>query len=230
MNLRFIVWICVLAALGFGVWALSNAFPGSMDSDFGIARAVWLFALLALVSSGVVFSWNIKFGEAARNIAIWTGIAAVLVLGYSFRDELNFVWQRVRGELIPGYAVQTEPGQLVLSESNDGHFHIIGAVNGVEVNFLVDTGASDTVLSPADAMRTGYDLSNLQFSRVYQTANGYGTGAPVTLDTLQIGSIELRDFPASVNAEQMDSSLLGMSFLRGLQSFEVRDRRLYLRW
>ena len=228
--MRLIVFMVLLAALALGIWALAGAFPGSMQSDFEVARAIWLFALLAVIASGVVFSQRIRLGEAARNLAIWTGITALLVLGFAFQDELRFVWQRVRGELVPGYAVETEPGLLVLSEGADGHFHVIGEVNGVPVDFFVDTGASDTVLSPSDAMRAGYDLSSLEFSRMYQTANGVVAGAPVTLDSLVIGPIEVRDFPASVNGAEMGSSLLGMNFLRTLASFEIRDRRLYLRW
>jgi len=228
--MRVVVYVVLLLAIALGVWALASAFPGSMESDFALGRAIWLFALLSVIASGVVFSRSLDFGETVRNLALWAGVVAVLILGFAFQDELRFVYERVRGELVPGYAVETEPGLLVLSEGANGHFNIIGEVNGVSVNFLVDTGASDTVLSPADARRTGYDLASLEFSRPYQTANGLGTGAPVTLDTLTVGPIMMRDFPASVNGAEMDNSLLGMSFFRTLQSVEIRDRRLYLRW
>jgi len=100
----------------------------------------------------------------------------------------------------------------------------------VEVNFMVDTGASDTVLAPSDAVRLGYNLEDLNFSRSYQTANGLGRGAPLQLDTLSIGPLVLYGFEASVNEADMSSSLLGMSFMRQLDSYEVRDRRLTLRW
>lgn len=230
MNLRLLVWLGILLAVALAIWGLAGAFPGSMATDFELARLIWLFALLTLISSGIVFSRKIDLGETARNLAIWVGITAALVLVFTFQDELQFVWQRVRGELVPAYGVQAEPGLLVLSQSADGHFHIVGDVNGVPVDFLVDTGASDTVLSPADAMRAGYDVGSLDFSRVYQTANGFGTGAPLVLDRLAVGPIEFADFPASVNGAEMDSSLLGMSFLRRLDSFEVRGGQLYLRW
>ena len=146
------------------------------------------------------------------------------------QDELQFVWQRVRSELVPGYPVVTAENEMVLGESAGGQYRVIGRVNGLEVNFLVDTGASDTVLTPSDARRLGIDIESLDFSRVYQTANGLGYGAPMALDTLSVGPLVFYDFPASINQSEMGSSLLGMSFLRRLDSFEVRDRRLYLRW
>ena len=45
----------------------------------------------------------------------------------------------------------------------------------------------------------------------------------------EIGPIRLRDLPASVNQAAMRGSLLGMSFLERLRSFEVRDGMLTLR-
>lgn len=228
--MRVLLWFALLLAVALGIWFLAGAFPGSVSSDFEMARMVRLFGILALVASGIALSPRIPFGETVRNLAIWVGITAVLVLGFSFQDELQFVWQRVRAELVPSYPVQGEPNEMVLAESANGQFRIIGMVNGLEVNFLVDTGASDTVLTPSDAGRLGIDIESLDFSRVYQTANGLGYGAPMALDTLSVGPLVFYDFPASINQSEMGSSLLGMSFLRRLDSFEVRDRRLYLRW
>jgi aspartyl protease family protein len=228
--MRLILWFAFLLVMALGIWFLASAFPGSLSSDFETARVIWLFALLALISSGMVFSRRINLGETVRNLGIWVGIAAVLVLGFSFQDELQFVWQRVRSEFVPSYPMQGESNEMVLAESANGHFNVIGRVNGLEINFLIDTGASETVLAPSDAARLGFDTQGLDYSRVYQTANGLGYGAPVDLDTLSVGPLVFYDFPASVNQTAMGSSLLGMSFLRRLESFEVRDRRLYLRW
>ena len=229
-NMRLIIWLALLLGLVLGVWFFAGAFPGSLSSDFKMAGLVRLFAILALVASGIAFAPRIPFGETMRNLAIWVGVVAVLVLGFSFQDELQFVWQRVRSELVPGYPAVTAENEMVLGESAGGQYRVIGRVNGLEVNFLVDTGASDTVLTPSDAERLGYNLEGLEFSRIYQTANGLGRGAPTQLDTLSVGPLVLYDFPASINETDMGSSLLGMSFLRQLDSFEVRDRRLYLRW
>lgn len=228
--MRLIVWLALLLGIALGIWFLAGAFPGSLSSDFEVAHLVRLFAILALVSTGIAFSPRISIGETMRNLAVWVGITAVLVLGFSFQDELQFVWQRVRAELIPGYPMVTAENEMVLGESAGGQYRIIGMVNGVEVNFMVDTGASDTVLSPSDAERLGYNLEGLNFSRAYQTANGIGYGAPINLGALSVGPLVFYDFPASVNQTDMGSSLLGMTFLRQLDSFEIRDRRLYLRW
>ncbi len=118
----------------------------------------------------------------------------------------------------------------MLTESQGGNFFIFGEANGVRVRFLIDTGASDTVLSPADAQAIGIDLRALDFSKVYSTANGMGRGASYTLDSLSVGPISVSPMPVSVNGAEMNSSLLGMTFLRRLRSFEIQGRRLILRY
>jgi aspartyl protease family protein len=93
---------------------------------------------------------------------------------------------------------------------------------------MVDTGASDVVLSPADARRLGFDLAELKFTRIYQTANGTVRGAPVRLRRITIGPIEIEDVRASVNGAPMGTSLLGMSFLGRLMGYEVTTDTLTL--
>jgi aspartyl protease family protein len=117
-----------------------------------------------------------------------------------------------------------------LSESEGGNFYVFGTVNGTPIRFLIDTGASDIVLSPSDARLIGIPTENLDYSRIYGTANGVGHGAMATVSRLTVGPISFSDVPVSINQAPMDSSLLGMTFLRRLKSFSIRNHRLYLRW
>lgn len=227
---RVFVWVAVLVLLGLGVWWLSELFPGQINSDWEQGRLVWLIALLALFSTGVLFARRVNVRETVRNIAIWVAIAAVLLIGVSFRDEIEDVAMRVRSELVPGYAIESGEHEMVLTESQGGNFFIFGEANGVRVRFLIDTGASDTVLSPMDAQAIGIDLNALDFSRVYSTANGMGRGASYTLDELAVGPISISPMPVSINGAEMNTSLLGMTFLRRLRSFEIQGRRLILKY
>jgi aspartyl protease family protein len=230
MSTRVIVWLGLLAAVGLGVWQLSVLFPGQVTSDLDQAYVIQSIVLIALISAGVVFAPRVKMRETVRNIAIWVALAAVLIIGLSFRDEIETVALRVRSELVPGYALESGEHEMVLTESSGGNFFIFGEANGVRVRFLIDTGASDTVLSPSDAANIGIDVKELDFSRVYQTANGMGRGAPYTLESLSVGPISVSPMPVSINEAEMNSSLLGMTFLRRLRSFEIQGRRLILRY
>jgi aspartyl protease family protein len=225
-----IIWLAALIGIALMIWKLDDLFPGRIDSDFDQAQLVKLVAILAVVSATVIFGRRIKFGLFVRYVLIWLGIATVPILGFTFQDEIKDVLLRVRSELIPGYPVTTDPTALVLYESPDGHFRVIGRVNGTPVTFLIDTGASGIVLSPSDAKRVGIDMNGLSFVRVYETANGLGRGAPFSLTSMSIGPIELSNVPASINQSDMRDSLLGMSFLKQMASFEIQGRKLTLRW
>ena len=228
-SVRLIVWLALLFAAGLLIWNLDAVFPGQVSSD-DVPYLLYSVLILALVSSGVIFARNVKAKEVLRNIAIWAAIAVILLLGYSYRDELRTVAMRIRGDLVPGYAVTSEPGVMMLTASSDGHFYVFSEINGTRIRFLIDTGASDIVLSPSDAKRIGIDVQTLDFSRVYQTANGLGRGAPITLETMSVGPMELSNVQASVNQADMGESLLGMSFLNRMASFEIQGQKLFLRW
>lgn len=228
--LGLLLWVGLLLILGIGIWLLSALFPGQLSSDEdSYLEIVRLVAILAFVSSGLVFTRQIKFGEVARNIAVWTGLAAIILVGYTYRTELEDVFYRVGGELVPSHAIATEDNGLVITASADGHFYVDGRANGQRIRFMVDTGASNITLSPEDASRIGINLGELQFIQRYQTANGIGWGAPYRLNSISIGSIEFADTQVSINQTDMGTSLLGMSFLERLGSFEFRDGKLYLR-
>jgi aspartyl protease family protein len=229
-SVGFMLWLGLLVVLGLAVWQLSSLFPGQLTSDLDQAYVIQAVALIAFLSAGLIFARRINVRETVRNIAIWVGVGAVLLVGLSYRDEIETVALRVRSELVPGYPLSAGEHEMVLTESSGGHFFVIGEVNGLRVRFLIDTGASDTVLSPSDAANLGIDVDALDFSRVYQTANGLGRGAPYTLETLSVGPISVLSMPVSINEADMDSSLLGMTFLRRLRSFEIQGRRLILRY
>lgn len=225
---RLLVWLAFMAAGAFGLWLLFRMFPGAIqsgqDKAWVVYGLVWtVFLSLRLLSDGPA-----RWGERARHAGIWIAIVAVLAVGFSYRGELAGVAQRVRGDFSGGYPVQTSPRELVVSADASGGYFVMGRVNGQVVRFLVDTGASDTVLSPADARRIGIDPAALTFDRQAETANGIGYGAAVTLDSLAVGSIAFSDMPVVVNQAPMSHSLLGMTFMNRLESFHIKGGRLYL--
>jgi len=226
---RVYVWLAVMLAVTLGVWELFRLFPEVRFDGMNEARLVRLVAVLALVASGVVFSRRFTLKESVRNVAIWFAIAAVVAIGYAYQDVLSDIATRLRGEVLPSEPIQIDAHTMVLTESEGGGFLTTGEVDGVRVRFAVDTGASDIVLSPADAERAGIDMRNLNYSEETETANGVGHSAPARVATLRVGSFLLNDVAVSVNQAPMDSSLLGMAFLRRLKSFGVQGRRLYLR-
>jgi aspartyl protease family protein len=121
------------------------------------------------------------------------------------------------------------PNTIVYTASESGHVVVDAAVNGAPVRLLVDTGASLVTLTPEDARAAGIDSSHLVFSRRANTANGVARMAPVTLREVRIDQLSVYDVPAAV-LENLNVSLLGMSFLGRLQSYEMRDGKLTITW
>jgi aspartyl protease family protein len=227
---QFYIWIAVVLVGALGLWKLSTLFPGALSSSWDQFRLINLIGFLILLSASLTMSRRFRGRDTVRNIAIWCAVFAGLGIGYSFRNELSAIGERVRGELIPSYAVASGPHALTLTASEDGSFYVEGRANGAPVHFAIDTGATDIVLAPADAKRAGIDVAGLDYSRPSETANGVGWSAPAHLARLVVGDIELDDVAVTVNKAPMNASLLGQAFLKRLDSFDVRNGRLTLHW
>ena len=129
-----------------------------------------------------------------------------------------------------GYSEDDSGLEYVVEADPSGHYLIEAVVNGAPVTFLVDTGASDIVLTLDDARRVGLHPRTLAFTQRFATANGEVRGAPVVLREVRIGQLRRFDVAASVNEAPLGVSLLGMSFLEQLSGYEVERGRLVLRW
>jgi aspartyl protease family protein len=127
------------------------------------------------------------------------------------------------------YASAAASNTTVYTPNERGHVVLDAAVNGAPVRMLVDTGASLVTLSPADARAAGIDPAALVFSGYVNTANGTARMAPVTLREVRIDQLSIYDVPGAV-LENLNASLLGMSFLRRLQGYEMRDGKLTITW
>jgi aspartyl protease family protein len=227
-GLHIGLWLAALAAFCAGLYGLTLLFPGRVSTGADWADVSRGVLVVAFVLAGVM-SRRFRLKQLARDIAIWTAVILLGVLLYSFRGEIEGAATRVRSEIAPSYPVASAAKELMITKDADGAFYVTGNVNGQPVRFMVDTGASDIVLSPADAQRLGLDPASMPYTRSVETANGPGLGAPYTAGDFSVGSIRLTDVPMSVNKAAMSSSLLGMAFFNRLQSFRFEGAKLYLK-
>jgi aspartyl protease family protein len=95
---------------------------------------------------------------------------------------------------------------------------------------IVDTGASSIVLKPEDAKKAGIDVSKLTYRVPVLTANGRTVAARVRLDEVSIGPLDRKNVDALIaQPGALTQSLLGMSFLSRLRSYEFSGDFLTLR-
>ncbi|MFQ5786172.1 MAG: TIGR02281 family clan AA aspartic protease [Alphaproteobacteria bacterium] len=221
-------WVLLVGAVAALAGYLAWRYPDAVASQNGWVRVAYLVALLALVSAGVVARRRLPLRRALGQALVWGALALALVVGYSFRFELEDLGARILGALQPSRGTTIGDNSVSFRAGVDGHFRVEALVDGVPIRFLVDTGASDVVLRPADARRLGLDPGRLVYSRLYRTANGVVRGAPVRLGEVTVGPIRVTGIVATVNEAAMESSLLGIGFLGRLRGYEVRADTLIL--
>jgi aspartyl protease family protein len=111
----------------------------------------------------------------------------------------------------------------------NGEFALQARINGVSAPMVIDTGATQVVLTYETAKAVGLPLELLNYDVELETAGGHTRAARLTLDRLAIGKLVERSVPALVVPRGlMKTNLLGMSFLDRMESWEVRADRLML--
>ncbi|ODR98457.1 hypothetical protein AUC68_08470 [Methyloceanibacter methanicus] len=129
--------------------------------------------------------------------------------------------------------VETSAGGLTevkIRKRLNGHFTAKVEVNGMPVSMIVDTGASSIVLTPEDAQAAGIDVDEMTFRVPVLTANGRTMAARIWLEDVAIGPLDRTRVEALIaQPGALSQSLLGMSFLSRLRSYEFSGDFLTLR-
>ncbi|AXS40104.1 TIGR02281 family clan AA aspartic protease [Breoghania sp. L-A4] len=219
------VFMAGAVAYYIGFW---DQDPATANLDRSGPQLVKLSALALILGASLLFSPR-NLGTALRSMLIWTSLGVILVAGYAMRYELETVFWRTVGVLVPGYAIEQNDGTIALVQDRSGHFTLDATVDGAPVHFLVDTGASMITLTDEDARAIGLDTAALNFRTPVTTANGQALVAQVQLDTVTIAGSELRRLRAFVAPPgKLRSSLFGMNALNRLASWRVEKGRMIL--
>ncbi len=190
-------------------------------TDGQIQRLVYLVVLVAVLGSYALVSLRSRIGPLIRSALLWALIFTGVAAAYGLWDSARY----------SAASVQTEGGEgLVLRRSFDGQYHLtldITGPNGVvtPIRFIVDTGASEMVLTQADAAKLGYG-DDLRFLGVASTANGMTRTAQVTLARVDLEGHSAQRVRALVNEGALHASLLGMGYLERFSRIEIMQDRL----
>lgn len=192
-----------------------------MDSD-NLAQLIYL-VLLGSVIAGWFFVDNRKnLGKTAQQAAVWglIFVGAIAAIG---------LWSDIRDNVAPSQSYIDGMATVEVPRAPDGHYYLDLDIDGTVVRFVIDTGASDVVLSKADAARIGLDVENLFYGDIANTANGEVRTARVRLKNVRLGEIVDLSIGASVNAGDMETSLLGMTYLQRYSKIELGGGKMVLR-
>ncbi|WP_374763872.1 retropepsin-like aspartic protease family protein [Yunchengibacter salinarum] len=217
---RLIVLFLAVCLLLFG---LSLAFPSDRGFDAYFVRAL---VILALFGGAAVF-WSSSGGRRLMGMAgLWAVIVMTTSGFYLYRSDFS---TRFMSALDPSAVITAPDGGMIVHRGADGHFWLRAEIDGIPLRLMVDTGASNVVLSPTDARRIGFDMSALSFDGKAATANGFVKFARARVDRLKVGNATLNDMEVTINGSDMNGSLFGLKALNHFSSFEFRGETLILR-
>ena len=232
MNRGRLFWI-VLAVIGAAlILLIVNDSGGStlgLPNDF-FASLVYLGVWGTVLAVGILGLRPPPWRHGAQP-AMWMLIILVFVAGYQYRYELQDFANRVTAGLVPGSPLTVNDGgnTVMLEKLANGHFGARGAVNGASVDFIIDTGASSTVLTapmPKPPASTPPSSASTCRSRPPTATPRRRRSSP----TRQRRHHLAHNVPVFVAERgQLEQSLLGMNFIGTLSSFEIRGDRMILR-
>ncbi len=185
-----------------------------------IANLLYLVLLGSAIAGWFLVQNRDRLSKTLQQAAIW---------GFIFLGTIAAVglWSDIRSNVASLQTV-TGTGDVTVPRNADGHYYLNLKIGGTPVRFVVDTGASEMVLSTADARRIGIEPDELDFFGSANTANGVVRTAPVVLERVALEGIVDRDVHAWVNEGEMRESLLGMGYLDRFTRLEFAGDRLLL--
>lgn len=229
MFLWLVIAAVLLAGLLLSFETGSSVLAGVPNAAIALA-VVALLVLLYLAAtriSGPGDSKNRRGIVAAIVVAL---LAGSLTLAAGRVDIANLI-DRARQDGENG-ASRAAVGlkSLLIRRNEQGQFLARGEINGQPAEFIVDTGATAVLIRTSDATKAGLATEGLDYAVPITTANGAALAAPVRLRVLAIGPIHLENVEALVaQPGSLNESLLGMSFLTRLRSYELKGNYMTLR-
>ena len=214
--------VLFLLGLGLLVFGLSLVFPTTSMNDPYLVRSLVILGIFG----GIAAFWSrTSILKLIKYAGIWLLFIVGTSLFYLYQSDMG---TRFMAALDPSGVTSSEHGLLV-HRASDGHFWLRARINDVPVKFMVDTGASNVVLSPEDAAQVGINMGDLSFTGRAETANGSVMFAKTRVNSLEIGSEAFYDVTVTVNGADMRGSLLGLNILNRFSSVEMRGDTLILR-
>jgi aspartyl protease family protein len=191
-----------------------------MNGD-DIGNLAYLGLLGAVLVGWFITQNRQSLGKLAQQAVAW----GLIFLGVIAAIGL---WGDIRQTIQPRQSVVRADNSVDLPRAPDGHFYLTLMVNDVAIDFMVDTGASQVVLTQEDAEKVGLKVADLAFTGRATTANGQVRTAPVRLTQVSLGPISDRNVRAWVNEGELQQSLLGMSYLQRWSKIEITGQGLRL--
>lgn len=135
---------------------------------------------------------------------------------------IGFLWPSAHHPAAQGGA------ELVIARNSDHHYYVDAQVNGRPIHFMVDTGASETALTEADAKQIGLTIDPNNYEVIGDGASGMVRGQYIRLKSIDLGGIR-QDDARVVVVPGATVSLLGQPFLEKVDEITIRQGEMRLK-
>lgn len=230
-----LAWIILLIAALAGLLALFDSHAERLQSLPGLPVAISVIAGLTLL---YLLTLRRGFDVERRGLTrVGTVIASLAAIAAAIpilkSSDLTSKFEASLDGAAPAGRQQTSQHQhaaVRVRRGGDGRFIVLGDVNGAGTKLVVDTGSASVMLKASDARAAGVDTETLAYDAAIETANGATYVAAVRLRSVTIGAVRVDDVEGLVaKPGSLNESLLGMSFLRRLASYELSGEFITLR-
>ena len=198
-----------------------------MNSGDQALNFIYLIGCLVLVGSALMVR-RLPFGQSVRMVLAWLLIFAAAFVAFTLRDDFLALGHRAVAEMRGDNVVETSGAEIRIRRADDGHFWVNGEVNGRPVRFLVDSGATVTMLGRGTAERVGIAPDD-SFGVMIGTANGTTMADRGRAGTIRVGPIERAGLAVHISRRDDDTNVLGMNFLSTLSGWGVEGSTLRLK-
>jgi len=193
-----------------------------MTNDLMLGGVYLLMAMMLVVGS--LMARREPAAKLATMALAWVAIFAAGFVLFTFRDNLGWVAQRLKAEAVGTPVEQGRETRIPMAI--DGHFWVTAKLNGRDVKFLVDSGATTTTIDLDTAKAAGVKVSARRDQYV-RTGNGIIRVSSGRADELTIGGITRRDIGLEI-ADNDNLNVLGMNYLSSLSRWGVEGRWLVM--
>ena len=187
---------------------------------------IYLIIILIVLLGTFLLSNKKYLNKNIQNLAIWGLIFFALLVTYYLWNELKFSMEKERYN----YVIEND-NSILINKSYDGHFYLPLSINNKEIIFLVDTGATKSLLSKSDYKLLMNDEINFTSEKIIETANGKIIALETTFDKVKLFNNILGDVTFLVvrnDFEGPNISLLGLDLLDNKFNYQITNNYLKL--
>lgn len=193
-----------------------------MTNDLMLGGVYILMAVMLVLGS--LMARREPLAKMVTTALAWTVIFAAGFVLFTFRDDFGYLAQRLKAEAVGSPISEGQETRIPMAI--DGHFWVHAQLNGRNVKFLVDSGATMTTIDRDTANAAGVKVSP-KADEYVRTGNGIIRVSSGSADELTVGDIVRHDVGLQI-ADNDDLNVLGMNYLSSLRRWGVEGRWLIL--